>query len=203
MNHPDEQDVDPEDIFEEIEPNEPEPLDAKIRGGEAVDPEELTYEDDTNTDADEAWEAQENYLEHLDDVFHREEAAPLGVPAEAAKSAPSQLRLATPEERQAAIARRLAAGQDPGHQIIRLSKEPRASELLGHLLRRFGQGQPEPAAFAPEPKSKALWQCVLMFENQPIEVIAMSYRTYLIVPTELAARLAAEGFVGLLRQPQG
>ena len=42
-----------------------------------------------------------------------------------------------------------------------------------------------------------------MFENQPIEVIAMSYRTYLVVPTELAARLAAEGFLGLLRQPQG
>ena len=34
MNHPDEQDVDPEDIFEEIEPNEPASLDAKIRGGD-------------------------------------------------------------------------------------------------------------------------------------------------------------------------
>ena len=191
MKNPDDQDVDPEDIFVEIEPNEPASLDAKIRGGEAVDPEELTYEDDTNTDADEAWDAQENYLEHL------------AVSAGVSESSPCQLRLATAEERQAAIARRLAAGQDPSHQVIRLTKEPRASELLGHLLRRFGQGQPEPAAFAPEPKSKALWQCVLMFENQPIEVIAMSYRTYLVVPTELAARLAAEGFLGLLRQPQG
>ena len=71
MNHPDDQDVDPEDIFEEIEPTEPASLDAKIRGGEAVDPEELTYEDDTNTDADEAWEADEDYLEHLEDIFHQ------------------------------------------------------------------------------------------------------------------------------------
>ena len=41
MKNPDDQDVDPEDIFEEIEPTEPESLEARIRAGEEVDPDEL------------------------------------------------------------------------------------------------------------------------------------------------------------------
>ena len=57
MKNPDDQDVDPEDIFEEIEPTEPESLEARIRAGEEVDPDELEDED---------WDSQKNPLEHLE-----------------------------------------------------------------------------------------------------------------------------------------
>ena len=59
MKNPDDQDVDPEDIFEEIEPTEPESLEARIRAGEEVDPDELEDED---------WDSQKNHLEHLVDL---------------------------------------------------------------------------------------------------------------------------------------
>jgi hypothetical protein len=57
MKNPDDQD--PEDIFEEIEPTEPASLDARIRAGEEVDPDELEDED---------WDSQQNHLEHLEDL---------------------------------------------------------------------------------------------------------------------------------------
>jgi hypothetical protein len=59
MKNPDDQDVAPEDIFEEIEPTEPASLDARIRAGEEVDPDELEDED---------WDSQQNHLEHLEDL---------------------------------------------------------------------------------------------------------------------------------------
>ena len=59
MKNPDDHDVDPEDIFEEIEPTEPASLDARIRAGEEVDPDELEDED---------WNSQQNHLEHLEDL---------------------------------------------------------------------------------------------------------------------------------------
>jgi hypothetical protein len=49
----------PEDIFEEIEPTEPASLEARIRAGEEVDPDELEDED---------WDSQKNHLEHLEDL---------------------------------------------------------------------------------------------------------------------------------------
>ncbi len=61
MKNPDDQDVDPEDIFEEIEPTEPASLEARIRAGEEVDPDELEDED---------WDSQQNHLEHLEDLKH-------------------------------------------------------------------------------------------------------------------------------------
>jgi hypothetical protein len=59
MKNPDDQDVDPEDIFEEIEPTEPASLEARIRAGEEVDPDELEDED---------WDSQQNHLVHLEDL---------------------------------------------------------------------------------------------------------------------------------------
>jgi hypothetical protein len=59
MKNPHDQDVDPEDIFEEIEPTEPASLDARIRAGEEVDPDELEDED---------WDSQQNHLVHLEDL---------------------------------------------------------------------------------------------------------------------------------------
>jgi hypothetical protein len=67
MKNPDDQDVDPEDIFEEIEPTEPASLDARIRDGEEVDIDELTEEDIANLDWDEILEADRNYVEHLEE----------------------------------------------------------------------------------------------------------------------------------------
>lgn len=71
MKNPDDQDVAPEDIFEQIEPDKPESLGARIREGDVVEPDELTYDHSADTDADEAWEADEDYLEHLEDIFHQ------------------------------------------------------------------------------------------------------------------------------------
>jgi hypothetical protein len=56
--NPDDQDIDPDDIFEELEPTEPESLDARIRAGDEVDPDELEDED---------WDSKLNYLEHLEE----------------------------------------------------------------------------------------------------------------------------------------
>jgi hypothetical protein len=58
MKNPDDQGIDPDDIFEELEPTEPESLDARIRAGDEVDPDELEDED---------WDSQLNYLEHLEE----------------------------------------------------------------------------------------------------------------------------------------
>jgi hypothetical protein len=57
MENSDESDYEPEDIFEEIDPTEPPSLDARIRAGDEVDPDELEDED---------WDSQLNYLEHLE-----------------------------------------------------------------------------------------------------------------------------------------
>jgi hypothetical protein len=57
MENSDESDYEPEDIFEELEPTEPPSLDARIRAGDEVDPDELEDED---------WDSQLNYLEHLE-----------------------------------------------------------------------------------------------------------------------------------------
>ena len=57
MENSDESDYEPEDIFEEIDPTEPPSLDARIRTGDEVDPDELEDED---------WDSQLNYLEHLE-----------------------------------------------------------------------------------------------------------------------------------------
>lgn len=58
MENSDESDYEPEDIFEEIDPTEPPSLDARIRAGDEVDPDELEDED---------WDSQLNYLEHLEE----------------------------------------------------------------------------------------------------------------------------------------
>jgi hypothetical protein len=65
MKNPDDQD--PEDIFEEIEPTEPASLDARIRAGEEVDPDELEDED---------WDSQQNHLEHLEDLKQTKPKSP-------------------------------------------------------------------------------------------------------------------------------
>jgi len=60
MKNHDDQGIDPDDdIFEEIEPAEPDSLDARIRAGEEIDPDELEDED---------WDSQQNHLEHLEDL---------------------------------------------------------------------------------------------------------------------------------------
>lgn len=61
MKNPDDQGIDPDDIFEELEPTEPESLDARIRAGDEVDPDELEDED---------WDSQQNHLDHLEDLKH-------------------------------------------------------------------------------------------------------------------------------------
>ena len=58
MKNPDTYEIDPEDIFEELDPTEPDSLDARIRSGDEIDADELEDED---------WESLENYVEHLDD----------------------------------------------------------------------------------------------------------------------------------------
>ena len=58
MKNTDTYDIDPEDIFEELDPTEPDSLDARIRAGDEIDADELEDED---------WESLENYVEHLDD----------------------------------------------------------------------------------------------------------------------------------------
>ncbi len=67
MKNPDDQDIDPDDIFEELEPTEPESTSAQIRDGEEVDIDELTEEDIANLDWDEILEADRNYVDYLEE----------------------------------------------------------------------------------------------------------------------------------------
>ena len=67
MENSDESDYDPDDIFEELEPTEPESTSAQIRDGEEVDIDELTEEDIANLDWDEILEADRNYVDYLEE----------------------------------------------------------------------------------------------------------------------------------------
>ncbi len=67
MKNPDDQDTDPDDIFEELEPTEPESTSAQIRDGEEVDIDELTEEDIADLDWDEILEADRNYVDYLEE----------------------------------------------------------------------------------------------------------------------------------------
>jgi len=67
MKNPDDQDIDPDDIFEELEPAEPESLDARVRNGEEVDIDELTEELIADLDWDEILEADRNYVDYLEE----------------------------------------------------------------------------------------------------------------------------------------
>ncbi len=67
MENSDESDYDPDDIFEELEPTEPESTYAQIRDGEEVDIDELSEEDIANLDWDEILEADRNYVDYLDE----------------------------------------------------------------------------------------------------------------------------------------
>ena len=67
MKNPDDQDIDPDDIFEELEPTEPESLDARVRNGEEVDIAELTEELIADLDWDEILEADRNYVDYLEE----------------------------------------------------------------------------------------------------------------------------------------
>ncbi len=67
MENSDESDYEPDDIFEELEPTEPESTSAQIRDGEAVDIDELTEEDIANLDWDEILEADRNYVDYLEE----------------------------------------------------------------------------------------------------------------------------------------
>lgn len=67
MKNPDDQDIDPDDIFEELEPTEPESTSAQIRDGEEVDIDKLSEEDIADLDWDEILEADGNYVDYLED----------------------------------------------------------------------------------------------------------------------------------------
>ncbi len=67
MENSDESNYEPDDIFEELEPTEPESTSAQIRDGEEVDIDELTEEDIANLDWDEILEADRNYVDYLED----------------------------------------------------------------------------------------------------------------------------------------
>jgi hypothetical protein len=67
MENSDESDYEPDDIFEELEPTEPESTSAQIRDGEEVDIDELTEEDIADLDWDEILEADRNYVDYLED----------------------------------------------------------------------------------------------------------------------------------------
>ena len=67
MKNPDDQDIDPDDIFEELEPTEPESTSAQIRDGEELDIDELTEEDNADLDWDEIHEADRNYVDYLEE----------------------------------------------------------------------------------------------------------------------------------------
>jgi hypothetical protein len=67
MENSDESDYEPDDIFEELEPTEPESTSAQIRDGEEVDIDELTEEDIANLDWDEILEADRNYVDYLEE----------------------------------------------------------------------------------------------------------------------------------------
>ncbi len=67
MENSDESDYDPDDIFEELEPTEPESTSAQIRDGEEVDIDKLSEEDIADLDWDEILEADRNYVDYLDE----------------------------------------------------------------------------------------------------------------------------------------
>ncbi len=67
MENSDESNYEPDDIFEELEPTEPESTSAQIRDGEEVDIDELTEEDIANLDWDEILEADRNYVDYLEE----------------------------------------------------------------------------------------------------------------------------------------
>lgn len=67
MENSDESDYEPDDIFEELEPTEPESLDARVRNGEEVDIDELTEELIADLDWDEIHEADRNYVDYLEE----------------------------------------------------------------------------------------------------------------------------------------
>jgi hypothetical protein len=67
MKNLDDQDIDPDDIFEELEPTEPESTSAQIRDGEEVDIDKLSEEDIADLDWDEILEADRNYVDYLED----------------------------------------------------------------------------------------------------------------------------------------
>ncbi len=67
MKNPHDQGIDPDDIFEELEPTEPESTSAQIREGEEVEIDELTEEDSADLDWDEILEADRNYVDYLEE----------------------------------------------------------------------------------------------------------------------------------------
>jgi hypothetical protein len=67
MENSDESDYDPDDIFEELEPTEPESTSAQIRDGEEVEIDELSEEDIADLDWDEILEADRNYVDYLEE----------------------------------------------------------------------------------------------------------------------------------------
>ena len=67
MKNPDDQDIDTDDIFEELEPTEPESTSAQIRDGEEVDIDKLSEEEIADLDWDEILEADRNYVDYLED----------------------------------------------------------------------------------------------------------------------------------------
>jgi hypothetical protein len=67
MKNPHDQDIDPDDIFEELEPTEPESTSAQIRDGEEVEIDELSEEDIADLDWDEILEADRNYVDYLEE----------------------------------------------------------------------------------------------------------------------------------------
>ncbi len=67
MENSDESDYEPDDIFEELEPTEPESTSAQIRDGEEVDIDKLSEEDIADLDWDEILEADRNYVDYLED----------------------------------------------------------------------------------------------------------------------------------------
>ncbi len=67
MENSDESNYEPDDIFEELEPTEPESTSAQIRDGEEVEIDELTEEDIADLDWDEILEADRNYVDYLEE----------------------------------------------------------------------------------------------------------------------------------------
>jgi len=67
MKNPHDQDIAPDDIFEELEPTEPESTSAQIRDGEEVEIDELSEEDIADLDWDEILEADRNYVDYLEE----------------------------------------------------------------------------------------------------------------------------------------
>ncbi len=67
MENSDESDYEPDDIFEELEPTEPESTSAQIRDGEEVDIDKLSEEDIADLDWDEILEADRNYVDYLEE----------------------------------------------------------------------------------------------------------------------------------------